>query len=435
MGARDTALCALIACRKEGAWVNAALKTYLARDRLDRRDAALATRLCYGVTQNRLLLDFYLEQLVTGKLRRIQPMTLDVLRLGLYQLYFMDKIPPSAVVNEAVSQVRRFGDRNAAGLVNAVLRGADRRRGQLREPEDLATRSSHPRQLVELLTQSLGRERLEAVLAADNEAPETVLQSNPLRGDGAAVRAGVEAEGGELTPHPWLPGCSVLRGGGSPERLRVYREGLVYVQDAASRLAVACAGLRPGMSVLDCCAAPGGKSMAAAIDLKDQGAVYAADLYPHKAELIEKNAKRLGLSCVRAMTSDASAPDPAWAGKMDAVLVDVPCSGLGIIRKKPDIRYRDLTSARELPDLQRKILLAQAECVKPGGVLLYSTCTLLRRENEQVVRAFLEQRPDFRPEALPLPEGLDDGGTGMLTLLPGAHGTDGFFICKLRRSE
>ncbi len=435
MGARDTALCALIACRKEGAWVNAALKANLARDRLDRRDAALATRLCYGVLQNRLLLDFYLRQLVTGSLRRLRPITLDVLRLGLYQLYFMDKIPPSAVVNEAVSQTRRFGDQGAAGLVNAVLRGAVRRRGQLREPEDLATRYSHPQPLVDLLARDLGQEKLEAVLAADNEAPETVLQHNPLRGDASALRAGVDADGGELTPHPWLPGCYVLRGGGSPESLGAYREGLVYVQDAASRLAVACAELRPGMEVLDCCAAPGGKSLAAAIALQDQGSVYAADLYPHKAALIEKNAGRLGLTCIKPMVRDASAPDPAFAGRMDAVLADVPCSGLGIIRKKPDIRYKDLPALEELPSLQLRILLAQADCVKPGGVLLYSTCTLLRRENEQVVRAFLARRPEFRLQSLPLPDELDQDGSGMLTLLPGAHGTDGFFICKLRRSE
>ena len=247
------------------------LKEYAQRDRLDRRDAALATRLCYGVLQNRMLLDFYLSQLVRGRLRDLQPVVLDILRLGLYQIFYMDKIPDSAAVHEAVEQGKQYANPRAAGLVNGVLRGAIRRRGELAEPRDLATRYSHPQPLVELLAGEMGPEELEGVLAADNQAPETVLQGNPLAGDWSQIPAAIQAAGGSCTPHPWLERCFLIAGAGNLERLEIYQKGLCYVQDAASRLAVQCAGVKPGMQVLDSCAAPGGKSFAAAIDMAGQG--------------------------------------------------------------------------------------------------------------------------------------------------------------------
>ena len=433
MAARQTALGALIACRKQGAWSDGVLKEYAQRDRLDRRDAALATRLCYGVLQNRMLLDFYLSQLVRGRLRDLQPVVLDILRLGLYQIFYMDKIPDSAAVHEAVEQGKQYANPRAAGLVNGVLRGGIRRRGELAEPRDLATRYSHPQPLVELLAGEMGPEELEGVLAADNQAPETVLQGNPLAGDWSQIPAAIQAAGGSCTPHPWLERCFLIAGAGNLERLEIYQKGLCYVQDAASRLAVQCAGVKPGMQVLDSCAAPGGKSFAAAIDMAGQGNLIACDIHEHKLALMEKGAARMGLPCIHTRLQDAREPVPEWEGAMDRVLVDVPCSGLGIIRKKPDIRYKDLTQTEKLPRLQMEILCRQAQYVKPGGVLLYSTCTILRRENQQVVRAFLEQNPDFFPIPLELPGDMGEGDTAMVTLLPGKFETDGFFICKMGR--
>ncbi len=433
MDARQTALGALIACRKQGAWSDGVLKEYVQRDRLDRREAALAARLCYGVLQNRQLLDYYLASLVRGRLKDLQPVVLDILRLGLYQILFLDKVPPSAAVNEAVEQGKKYANARAAGLVNGVLRSAIRERARLTPPEDLATRFSHPQALVELLAGEMNREDLEAVLAADNEAPETVLQLNPLRGALRELHNAVIEAGGTEHPHPWLPDCCTAAGVGSLERLEAFQKGIFYVQDAASRLAVGCAALGPGMQVLDCCAAPGGKSFAAAIDMKNQGRVVSCDIHPHKIALIEKGTQRLGLTAIEARCQDARAFVPGWEGAMDAVLVDAPCSGLGIIRKKPDIRYKELSQTEALPALQLEILRNQARYVKPGGVLLYSTCTILNRENGAVVRAFLEEHPGFSPEPLPLPEALPQDGSGMLTLLPGKYGTDGFFICKMRR--
>ena len=433
MAARQTALGVLIACRKQGAWSDGVMKEYAQRDRLDRREAALAARLCYGVLQNRMLLDSYLSQLVQGRLRDLQPVVLDILRLGLYQILCMDKIPDSAAVNEAVEQGKKYANPRAAGLINGVLRSAIRRRGALKEPQDLATRYSHPQPLVELLAGEMDQEDLERVLEADNQAPETVLQANPLAGDPGELPAAIESAGGNCAPHPWLERCFLIAGAGSLERLEAYRQGRCYVQDAASRLAVRCAGVRPGMRVLDSCAAPGGKSFAAAVDLAGQGSLIACDIHDHKLALIEKGAARLGLSCIETWLQDARKPVPEWEDAMDRVLVDAPCSGLGIIRKKPDIRYKNLAETEKLPQLQLEILSNQARYVKPGGVLLYSTCTILRRENRQVVQAFLEHHPDFFLIPLELPGGIPEESVGMVTLLPGKFDTDGFFICKMGR--
>lgn len=435
MNARTTALSALIACRKQGAWSDGVLKEYTHRDKLDRRDAGLAAQLCYGVLQNRQLLDHYLSGLVKGKLKDLQPVVLDILRLGLYQLLFLDKIPPSAAVNEAVEQGKKYANARAAGLINGVLRNAIRQKDSLMPPSDLATRYSHPKALVNLLAEQMSRQELEMVLKANNEAPETVLQLNPLVTTLEEVHREISAAGGVSRDHPWLENCCSVSGVGSIDGLKVFQSGGVYVQDAASRLAVRCAGLKPGMRVLDACAAPGGKTFAAAVDMKGQGSIISCDIHSHKLTLIEKSARRLGFDLLTVRQQDASRFVPEWEGVMDAVIVDAPCSGLGIIRKKPDIRDKELSQTEALPEIQLKILDNQARYVRPGGVLLYSTCTILRRENQDVVEKFLMNHPDFTRENLPLPEVIENDGSGMLTLLPGKYDTDGFFICKLRRKS
>lgn len=435
MGARETALDALIACRKDGAWSNGILKDYIRRDRLDGRDAGLATRLCYGVIQNRSKLDFYLKQLLTGKLKDLHPVIRDVLHLGLYQLYEMDKIPESAAVNESVALAKKYSrNPKAASLVNAVLRNAVRRRDALEQPTAYEDKYSHPAELVSLLKANLPKGKLEGVLIADNSAPETYIQVNTLKITTDALIQRLEKEGMACIPHGWMPGCLVLSGGGNLENLPSFQEGLFYVQDPAAKLSVLCAGLpKTGAKVLDCCSAPGGKSFAAAIAMEGHGEIISCDIHFHKTGLIENGAQRLGIANLTAHLQDATAFVPEWEKAMDVVIADVPCSGLGIIRKKPDIRWKDLKQTEALPALQLGILRNQARYVKPGGVLIYSTCTILKRENEDIVRAFLEENKDFTLEALPLPGSLPQDHTGMLTLLPGEYDTDGFFISRLRR--
>ena len=437
MSARETALNVLKNCRAEGGWANGLLKEQLSRDRLDRRDAALATRLAYGVLQNRALLDHYLQQLLTGRLKDLRPVLRDILHLGLYQLLFLDKIPDSAAVNESVALAKRYckKQKNAAPLVNGVLRSAARSRDTLAAPTDLATKYSHPASLVALFKSYVGEDRLEAMLMANNAAPDTVVQVNTLKTTAAKLLLRLEGEGVEAVPHRWMENCLVLKNTGSIEKLPSFLDGEFYVQDAAARLAVDCAGISEGdFLITDCCAAPGGKSFAAAMALGGRGRIVSSDVHEHKVPLMEKGAQRLGFANMHPRHFDATVFDPALENRVDCALVDVPCSGYGIIRKKPDIREKDPDTMRELPALQLEILRNQARYVRPGGVLIYSTCTLVRRENEGVVEKFLKANPEFCLEPLKLPAEFEENTTGMLTLVPGEHDTDGFFIARLRRN-
>ena len=433
MGARETALNVLIACRKEDAWSNGVLKEYIHRDKLDRRDAALATRLCYGVLQNRLKLDFYLQQLLKGKLKDLHPVVRDILHLGLYQLLEMDKVPGSAAVNESVELAKKYCKKQgyAPGLVNAVLRKASA--AELRQPNGWQERFSHPQPLIDLLLPYVGKSRMEKMLQANNGTPDTVVQVNTLRTTTDALLEQLAAENVTARPHGWMENCLVLSGTGSMEQLPSFRQGLFYVQDPAAKLSVLCAQIPQNARVLDCCAAPGGKSFAAAIAMAGTGSIISCDVYAHKADLIARGAERLGLANLTARQQDATVPVPEWESRMDVVITDVPCSGLGIIRKKPDIRYKNLKNMEALPKLQRAILENAAGYVRPGGVLLYATCTLVRAENEDIVDAFLRDHPNFSLEKLPLPAVFPENETGMLALVPGEFDTDGFFIARLRR--
>ena len=433
MGARETALNVLIACRKEGGWSNGVLKSYTVRDRLDRREAALASHLCYGVLQNRLKLDFYLQQLLTGKVKDLHPLVRDILHLGLYQMRMMDKIPDSAAVNESVALTKKYCPkvRSAPGLVNAVLRRATTE--ELQEPKSYVEKYSHPQTLVDLLKGYVGKDRLEAMLKANNDIAPMTIQVNTLRTTTQALQNTLEAEGITVQPHGWLPNCLVLTGTGSLEHLQAFRDGLFYVQDPAAKLSVLCAQIPEHSWVLDCCAAPGGKSFAAAMAMHGTGSVTSCDIHDHKIPLIEKGAQRLGISNITARCHDGAVFNPDWECAMDAVIADVPCSGYGIIRKKPDIRYKDPKTMEDLPELQLQILCNQARYVKPGGVLLYSTCTLVRAENEGVVEAFLQKNKEFTLEPLVLPDIFPENETGMLALVPGQYDTDGFFMACLRK--
>lgn len=438
MGARETALNVLVACRKNGAWSNGVLKEYIVRDHLDSRDAALATRLCYGVLQNQGKLDFYLKQLLTGKLKSLHPVLRDILHLGLYQIYELDKIPDSAAVNEAVTLAKKYcrNQKNASAVVNGVLRNAVRTKGTLQEPVSYADKYSHPDELVSLLKKALPKGKLEPMLIADNAAPQTVVQVNTLKATLSNLVESLENQGVSARKHLWMENCLVLDRTGNLEQLEAFRQGWLYVQDPASRLSVLCAELpKEGCHILDCCAAPGGKSFAASIAMEGRGSITSCDVHGHKVELIRNGADRLGLTNITAMEQDATVLVPEWENAMDAVITDVPCSGLGIIRKKPDIRYKDLKELEALPELQLRILRNQSRYVKPGGVLMYSTCTVLPRENEDVVAEFLRLEPDFATEPLPLPDAFPPNKSGMLTLIPGEYDTDGFFICRLRRKS
>ena len=434
---REAALETLTACRRLDAWSDNNLKT--ACRNLDRREAALASRLAYGVLQNRALLDFYLNSFCSQNFDSLEPFIRDVLRLGAYQILYMDRVPDSAAVDESVELVKRKKRQRASGMVNAVLRRLSREKAHLPEipaadqTAYLSLRYSHPRWLVQRLMELLGAEETEEYLRLNNEAVPTTIQRNPLRCTSTELTESLTASGAALTPHPWLPDCWQMTGGGSLEAMPAFRQGWFQVQDAAARGAVLAAGVKPGASVLDVCAAPGGKSFTAAIAMEDKGEIIACDIHQHKLALIEKGAQRLGLTCIHPELADGRQPREEWLESFDAVLCDVPCSGLGIIRKKPDLRSKDPAQLAGLPKVQQAILDNASQYVKPGGVLLYATCTILPEENQHVTETFLASHKAFSREAFSLP-GLNEENNGSLTLWPQRHGTDGFYICKMRKS-
>lgn len=437
-GGRETALEVLTACRRLDAWSDGSLKAACKKNGLEPREAAFAARLVYGVLQNRALLDFYLDCFCTGPFDKLEPFVRDVLRLGAYQILFMDRVPSSAAVHQAVEMVKTHRRQRSAGLVNAVLRKVSQNAAQLPPiPEAdvvsaMALRYSHPAWLVERLMGLVGREEAEGFLQGDNTPAPITIQRNPLTCDRETLLDYWEGRGAAIQPHPWLADCFFLTGGGSLEEDRAFQAGWFQVQDAAARLAVLAAGPRPGDRVLDVCAAPGGKSFACAIAMENQGHIISCDIHPKKLEAMARDGARLGVTCVETAVRDGRSNDPAWNGAFDLVLCDVPCSGLGIIRKKPDIRYKDPVALAALPPIQGAILDNASRYVRPGGVLLYSTCTILPEENEAVVEAFLAGHGDFarEPFLLPGPAGQTEGA---VTLWPQRHGTDGFYVCKLRK--
>ena len=440
--AREVAAFSLFSMAEENAWSDGALHYYLDRAALSPRDRALATRLTYGVIQNQLLCDWYLRQFSRVRLAKIAPRVLICLRLGLFQLILSDRIPAHAAVTETVDLIRHYGHANdrTVGFANGVLRAAaqaaaDNTLPRLNCPDKESYYSlqySHPEWLVRLLCAQYGQKETAALLKANNETAPVSIRVNRLRLSRDAAAARFEADGFSVHPHPTAQAV-LLADRGDIASHPLFTEGAVTIQDAASAVCVEVLDPQPDTFVLDCCAAPGGKSFYLAERMQNRGQLISCDVYPHKLEKITQGAERLGLSIITPMQQDASQCQDEWRGKADAVLCDVPCSGMGIIRKKPEIRFKPEADIEALPAIQQEILENCAQYVRPGGTLVYSTCTILARENEAIVRAFLAAHPEFEAVSLHHPV-FGEAPDGMITLLPSVHKTDGFFIAKLRRT-
>ena len=432
--AREAALRALEKCRRAGAWSDAVLGSVMDAAGLQGPERGLCAALCYGVLQNRTLLDYALQSRSAMPLNRVEPKVLDILRLSACQILLMEKIPAPAAVNEGVRLCRSLGFARAAGYVNAVLRAlaADPRlpKPQGDSAQRLSILYSHPRWLVDLLLARLGEVETEELLRGNNRPAPLHLQVNTLNTTTQALERQLQAEGVKTERHPELPDCLIAEPTGALARLDSFRAGYFYVQDPAARLSVLAAAPRPGERVLDLCASPGGKSFAAAIASGGGAQITACDIHENKLHRLRTGAERLGIS-VETLAADARENRADWNGQFDLVIADVPCSGLGVIRKKPDIRWKDPAPFGKLPALQRTILSNAARYVRPGGRLLYATCTLRPEENEEVAAAFAG-REDF--EALDF-DGLRGARSseGMLQLWPQRHGTDGFFIALMRK--
>ena len=419
---REVAAFSLFSMAEEAAWSDGALHHYLSRAGLDSRDAALASRLTYGTVQNQILLDWYLRHFSSVRLKKIAPRVLACLRMGLYQLILMDKIPAHAAVAETVALVKHYchaNDRTVA-FANAVLRNA----ANAAQNDSLPRLNCPDKESYYALQYS--QKLTQKICQADNADAPISVRVNTMKCTPAEAQAELEAAGLTVQPHEAFPEI-LLCSGGDAAALPAFIEGRVTVQDAV-------ADPKPGSTVLDCCAAPGGKSFAMAEKMQGKGSVTSCDIYEHKLKRIRDGAARLGLPNIRTELQDASVCREEWKDSADVVLCDVPCSGLGIIRKKPEIRFKNPDEIRTLPEIQARILANCAQYVKKGGTLVYSTCTILQRENEDVVRAFLTENPEFEAVSWTHPV-CGEREDGMVTLLPPVHNTDGFFIAKLHRKS
>lgn len=438
--ARYAALAALEKCRRSGAWSDAVIGSVMDSCGLSGRDRSMASAICYGVMQNVFMLDYYIDQYCSIKSSKLEPKVLDILRISSYQLIFMDRIPASAAVNEGVKLCRELGYGRASGMVNAVLRRISENTSDLPEintgcrEKDLSIRYSCPQWLTEYYLSELGSSETEKLLECQNTPVPVTIQVNTCVSDTAGLLESLRKNKIDAYPHKYLPDCIQIKEPGNLAEIDEFKSGAFYVQDAAAKMAVMAAEPKQGENILDACSAPGGKSFAAAVLTGCKANIIACDIHANKLKRIRDGAQRLKIGCIETIAADARNYAPEWHAAFDVVIADVPCSGLGVIRKKPDIRYKDPRELAELPGIQYDILSNLSRYVKPGGTLLYSTCTVRREENSEVIDLFLRNNSDFETIDFSLP-GLHNSRNGMMQLWPQRDETDGFFIAKLRRKQ
>ena len=433
--ARRVAVQTLVRIETDDAYSSLALKSMLNHQAaLSEKDGALATRIVYGVTERKLTLDHQLSLYLKEPLKKLRPAVLACLRAGAYQILFMDKIPSSAAVNESVSLVKSLGAGYASGMVNAVLRKLAQN-GLVLPPEQddplayLSVKYSCPVPLLDHFIKHYGRENTEAHLSASLSARPLFIRRNTLCCTEESLRAALESENASAefcAPE----GCGVLHAAGDITKLSAFVSGWFHVQDLSSQYDAMLLGAKPGQTVVDCCAAPGGKSFTLAQYMENTGRLIACDQYEHKTALIETGARRLGLSNIETVCENA---ESLWQKgiEADAVLCDVPCSGYGVIGRKPEIRYKDPSRFADLPLTQYAILESGSRMVKPGGALVYSTCTLNPAENEAVCGRFLSEHPEFTVSTDPVYRNI--AGGEYLTVFASPDGGDGFFAAKFER--
>ena len=436
---RAAAVSALVRQEQDG-FSNLVLDAELKRQKLEGRDKAFASAIFYTVLEHRGTLDYILCQFLPKGLAKLDAPVREILRAALAQARYM-QVPVSAAVNEAVKLTRAFKKSSASGLVNAVLRRAcvyDLSKARFQnETERLMVLGSAGQDVAEFLRSRYPDEAL-GILTYAADGGRTSLRANPLKADVPTLCEKLNALGAAAQPGV-VPGSVLAKFEGSPADNDLFRAGCYHVEGQASQLAALCVEAKPGETVLDLCAAPGGKSLHAADKMRNQGCVEARDLTEYKVDLIRENVQRAGVSCVVPKVKDAEQLDAEWIGKADVVIADLPCTGYGVIGRKPDIKYyASKEKEEELVRIQRAILANAASYVKPGGTLLYSTCTVNRKENSENAAWFLEQFP-FEAVSLDelLPDELKSGETakGQLQLIPGVHKTDGFFLAKFRKTE
>ncbi len=439
---REIAADAMLQVMAEDAYNHTALRRLLRQNgAMSQKDRAFVTEIVNGTLRNLQYIDYVIDTFSKTKTEKLKPWILAVLRTAVYQMIFLN-VPDNAACNEAVKLAGVRGYRALSGFVNGVLRTIGREKEKIALPEQgtaayLSIRYSHPLWLVKMWMAYYGYAQTERLCDADNTAPDVTIRVNTLRTDAQKLKkqlmeAGVDVTDGVLWEH-----ALHLSHTADLQKLPAFIEGLFHVQDESSQTAVEILAPKAGERILDVCAAPGGKSFTMAEMMQDKGEILSCDIYQHKIDLIMQGAERLGITSVSPCLRDATKEYPKDVARYDKVLVDAPCSGLGLLRKKPDIRLKkDGSEIDTLIGIQQKILSHAAAYVKEGGVLVYSTCTLSRKENEKNVEWFLKNHTEFALEDLTpyLPQPLQGAGKdGMLTIFPDMNRTDGFFIARMRK--
>ena len=449
--ARSLALEILYAVDQDKAFSNIALNRVLEKYQPEKIDRGFITEIVYGTLRMLNTLDFVLGQFLKKPLAELPTWIRNILRMGVYQILFMDKVPDSATCNESANLARQYGHAGTVKLVNGVLRNVARSQGQLSFPdmaEDpalaISIKYSHPLWLVKRWIGEFGIEDTVRLCQANNEIPPNSVRTNTLKTNRNELQttlteAGISSREGKLAPE-----TLVLDGFKSVGGLDAHRSGLFMVQDESSTLVGHALSPEPGSFVIDACSAPGGKSTHLAQLMDNRGQIISADLHPHKMNLIRDNCTRLGVEIITPVVLDATELDREYKGQADYILVDAPCSGLGVLRRRPEIKWRKgPAEISALHKLQVSILLSAAKCLKPGGAIVYSTCTVTSEENLDVINEFLHQTPALMLESLSayLPEsvshmpGTETISQGYIQVLPHIHGTDGFFMARMRKQH
>ncbi|ANE48952.1 16S rRNA methyltransferase [Paenibacillus swuensis] len=431
----------------EKAYSNLLLNQSLQKHALERQDAGLATELVYGTIQRLNTIDYYLSRFVAKGLNKLEPWVRNLLRLSFYQLYYLDRIPVHAAVNEAVNLAKRRGHQGISGMVNGVLRNVIRSKAELTLPAELpavtriALEHSHPEWMVARWVAHYGEAEAAQLAASNNAAPHVSVRANALGGSREALLERLQREGVAAHASPVAPAGVVVESAGNMAHATGFREGVFTIQDESSMLVAEVVDPKPGMDVLDCCAAPGGKTTHLAEKMGDRGTVIANDVHPHKEALVREQADRLGLKSIRTAVGDAKELAGRYApASFDRILLDAPCSGLGVIRRKPDAKWaKREQEIAEISALQHDLLASVAGLLRKDGILVYSTCTIEPEENERQVTRFLKEHPDYVLDAGLIdyvPQAVREKAIvreGMVQILPHHFHTDGFFIARLRR--
>ena len=442
-GAREAALRALVRVEEDGAYLNLVLPSLL--QNASPAERALAVQIATGTIQRLNTIDWVINLYSRRNLDTYTPWLRNLLRLSAYQIIFLDRVPHYALVNEAVHLARRFGHRGVAGLTNALLRRISAESRSLPWPDPavkqakyLSLKHSQPLWLVDRLAARLGFVEAESWCLASNQKPLISIRPNLLRTDSAALIARLQSEGFEAFTSPVVPAMLRLARGASPAAAKSFKEGLFTIQGESSALVTHLLAPRSGDLVIDLCSAPGGKTTHLAALIGDSGRVYACDLYQGRLQLVEKAARRLGLQNIITVAIDGRNPGAHNLPLADAILVDAPCSGLGVIRRLPEIKWRrNEEDLLRMQALQIELLTSAARLLKPGGKLLYSVCTTEPEETEAVVAAFNLAHQQFIPEELlsrlPLSLQSDQDSSETIKLWPHRHDLDGFFIALWRK--